>query len=93
VAQLRAKGLTEAVLYDPTGVGGTGVVTVLAHGDHPEWYGLPAAPRVPVAVRVWKAVLRPFGLIAIVGSVLAAVAHFMSEGPKEVRETGDEGGP
>jgi len=24
--------------------GGTGVVTVLAHGDHPEWYSLPADP-------------------------------------------------
>jgi formate dehydrogenase iron-sulfur subunit len=88
VEQLRAKGLSEAVLYDPSGVGGTGVVTVLAHGDHPEWYGLPAAPTVPLTVRVWKSVLRPFGLFAIVGSAIAALAHFMSEGPKKVEEAG-----
>ena len=43
----------------PAGVGGTGVVTVLAHGDHPEWYGLPADPHVPLLVKFWKSVLRP----------------------------------
>ena len=46
VAQLQANGFPKAVLYDPQGVGGTSVVTVLAHGDHPEWYGLPGrSPR------------------------------------------------
>ena len=39
VEQLKANGFANAALYDPAGVGGTGVVTVLAHGDHPEWYG------------------------------------------------------
>src|SRR6185295_17985075 len=33
VADLRAGGFTQAALYDPAGVGGTSVVTVLAHGD------------------------------------------------------------
>src|SRR5215470_1976724 len=35
VAELKAHGFVNAALYDPPGVKGTGVVTVLAHGDHP----------------------------------------------------------
>ncbi len=88
VEQLKADGFATAALYDPPGVGGTGVVTVLAHGDHPEWYRLPRDPSVPLAVRFWKSVLRPLGLVAIIGSVLATFGHFMNHGPKEPREGG-----
>jgi formate dehydrogenase beta subunit len=90
VEQLKANGFANAVLYDPPGVGGTGVVTVLGHGDHPEWYGLPRDPSVPLAVRFWKSVLRPLGVAAIFGAVLGAIGHFMYQGPKEPRETGGE---
>jgi formate dehydrogenase beta subunit len=90
VEQLKANGFADAVLYDPQGVGGTGVVTVLGHGDHPEWYGLPGDPHVPVGVRFWKSVLRPLGVVAIFGAVLGAIGHFMYQGPKEPRETGGE---
>ena len=83
VEQLKAKGFANAVLYDPSGVGGTGVVTVLGHGDHPEWYGLPRDPTVPLLVRLWKSVLRPLGVAAIFGAVLGAIGHFMYQGPKE----------
>jgi formate dehydrogenase beta subunit/formate dehydrogenase gamma subunit len=82
VAQLRANGQTQAAVYDPPGVGGTSVVTVLAHGDHPEWYALPSDPRVPLAVRAWKAVFRPVGLFAGAAATVGAVAHFLSFGPK-----------
>jgi formate dehydrogenase beta subunit len=82
VEQLKAGGFVNALLYDPPGVGGTGVVTVLAHGDHPEWYGLPRDPQVPLGVRFVKSVLRPLGLVAMVGAVFAAIGHFMHEGPK-----------
>jgi formate dehydrogenase beta subunit len=86
VEQLKADGFAQASVYDPPGVGGTGVVTILAHGDHPEWYGLPPDPRVPLAVRFWKSVLRPLGVAAIVGAVVGAFGHFMNHGPKEARE-------
>jgi len=92
VEKLKANGFEQAVLYDPPGVGGTGVVTVLAHGDHPEWYGLPRDPRVSLGVRFWKAVLRPLGVLAMVGTVFAAIGHFMYEGPKEPRDSGPDGG-
>jgi formate dehydrogenase beta subunit len=90
VQQLEAAGFAKPALYDPPGVGGTGVVTVLAHGDHPEWYDLPADPRVPPLVRLWKRVLRPFGVLAILSTVLAALGHFMAYGPKRPEETGRE---
>lgn len=86
VQQLKANGFGQAAVYDPAGVGGTGVVTVLAHGDHPEWYGLPPEPHVPYTVRVWKSVLRPLGLLAVFGAVLGTFGHFMNHGPKEPRE-------
>jgi len=93
VAQLKADGFEQAALYDPPGVGGTGVVTVLAHGDHPEWYDLPRDPHVPMAVRLWKGVLRPFGALAIFGTVLAALGHFLTHGPNEPGEPNEPGKP
>jgi formate dehydrogenase beta subunit len=89
VGQLKANGFAQATLYDPQGVHGTSVVTVLAHGDHPEWYGLPADPHVPWGVKLWKKVLRPIGGLAILGAVLGAFAHYTRFGPKKV-EGADE---
>jgi len=82
VDQLRKGGAEQAALYNPAGVGGTGVVTVLAHGDHPEWYGLPVNPKVPLGVKISKGILKPLGLIAIFGAIGAAFAHFFRVGPK-----------
>jgi formate dehydrogenase iron-sulfur subunit len=86
VAQLKQTGFANAVLYDPQGVGGTSVVTILGHGDHPEWYGLPADPHVPLLVKLWKGVLRPIGVVALFGAVLGAFSHYTKFGRKEVRE-------
>jgi formate dehydrogenase iron-sulfur subunit len=86
VAQLKQTGFANAVLYDPQGVGGTSVVTILGHGDHPEWYGLPADPHVPLLVKLWKSVLRPIGVVALFGAVLGAFSHYTKFGRKEVRE-------
>ena len=96
VAQLKATGFAQAAVYDPPGVGGTAVVTVLAHGDHPEWYGLPKDPQVPLAARFWKGFLRPLGFLAIVGAVVGAFGHHLyhgnkghvDPGPRDPDETG-----
>ncbi len=90
VEQLRRDGFQEAALYDPPGVGGTAVVTVLAHGDHPEWYGLPRNPRVPVAVTLWKNLLRPLGVIGVLGAIVGAFAHYLKYGRKEPPEEREE---
>ena len=89
VNQLKTNGFANAVLYDPAGVGGTGVVTVLAHGAHPDWYNLPADPHVPWGVRFWKSVLRPLGVVAVFGAVIAAFAHYTNFGPKKIRGSAD----
>ena len=91
VAQLKANGFAEASLYNPQGVNGTSVVTVLAHGDHPDWYGLPANPHVPWGVKLWKKVLRPLGVAAIFGAVIGAFAHYTKFGPKQVQGADDPG--
>jgi formate dehydrogenase iron-sulfur subunit len=89
VAQLKSNGFQHAMTYDPAGVNGTGVITVLAHGDHLEWYGLPENPRVPILVKLWKKVLRPLGAVAIFGAVIGAFAHYTKYGRKEVRGADD----
>ena len=88
VAQLKANGFANAGLYDPQGVKGTGVVTVLAHGDHPEWYGLPRDPQVPWTVSFSRRFLRPLGLVAIFGTVAGVLGHFLRHGPKKPPEGG-----
>ena len=92
VAQLQANGSKQAALYDPAGVGGTSVITVLAHSDHPEWYGLPKDPHVPWGVKLWKKVVRPLGGIAILGAVIGAFGHYMNHGRKGVRGVAAEDG-
>jgi formate dehydrogenase beta subunit/formate dehydrogenase gamma subunit len=82
VAQLKQNGYPNAGLYDPAGVSGTGVVTVLGFADRPEWYELPADPMVPVSVTVNKTFLKPIGLAAILGTIAATFAHFLRFGPK-----------
>jgi formate dehydrogenase beta subunit len=83
VKSLRAEGYATAALYDPPGVGGTGVVTVLKYGDRPELYGLPRDPSVPAAVRVSKNWLRPLGLLGMGAVVLGLVGHYLRFGPRK----------
>jgi formate dehydrogenase beta subunit len=86
VEQLKQNGFANAALYDPPGVGGTTVITILAHGDHPEWYGLPKDPHVPTGVRFWKNVLRPLGALAIAASLFTMVGHYLAMGPKKPKD-------
>jgi formate dehydrogenase beta subunit len=87
VGQLKANGFTNAAIYDPPGVGGTSVVTVLAHGDRPELYGLPRDPSVPLAVRFWKGPLKWIGNLAMLGGVLGVFVHYVRYGRKGLEDT------
>src|SRR5437660_9271886 len=87
VRQLKDNGFANAMLYDPPGVGGTSVITVLRHGDHPEWYGLPKDPTVPTTVSVWKRVLHPIGFIAMAAAVFGSIGHFMAFGTNKPQDT------
>lgn len=85
VTRLKAAGFTEAAIYDPPGVGGTGVVTVLAFGNNPEAYGLPKDPKIPLTVELWKA-LKWVGNFAILGGIIGTFVHYLRFGPKQVPE-------
>ncbi len=90
VKQLKTSGFNDAMLYDPEGVGGTSVVTVLGHG-HPEWYDLPVDPNVPVLVRLWKSVIRPIGVLAALATAIGTFAHYTKYGPIEPPSDGESG--
>jgi len=82
VKQLKADGYANAGMYDPAGVGGTGVLTVLKHADKPELYGLPKDPTVPKSVRFVNSYLRPLGLLGIGAVVVGLVGHYLKFGPR-----------
>ncbi|MBI3895558.1 MAG: formate dehydrogenase subunit beta [Acidobacteria bacterium] len=86
VEQLKNQGYSQATVYDPPGVGGTNVITVLAYGDRPDAYGLPRNPTIPLAVRLWKDVLQWLGNLSIVGGLIIAALHYLRFGPKAVKE-------
>ena len=91
VEQLKDNGLAEAAVYDPPGVGGTSVVTVLAYGNQPELYGLPRNPTIPFAVRLWKGPLKWLGNAAMIGGLAAAVVHFVRFGRKQHDDDTEDG--
>jgi formate dehydrogenase beta subunit len=75
---------TKAGVYDPEGVGGTSVIYVLHDITNPEAYGgLPANPRVPLSVRLWKGPLKWLGNLAIVGGLVGVTLHYLRYGPKQ----------
>ena len=87
-AQLREHyGFEKAGVYDPPGVGGTGVIYVLHDATNPEAYGgLPAHPSVPWTVRLWKGPLKILGNLAMLGGLIGVTLHYLRFGPKVVKE-------
>jgi len=85
--QLREhSGFANAGVYDPPGVGGTGVMYVLHDIANTEAYGgLPANPRVPLSVRLWKGPLKWLGNLAMVGGLIGVTLHYLRFGPKHVK--------
>lgn len=60
VEKLKARGYSNAGIYNPQGVGGTHVMYVLHHADKPALYHeLPNDPHIDTAVGLWKGVLKP----------------------------------
>src|SRR6266508_3181124 len=93
LAQNRATQLREhtshknAGVYDPPGVGGTQVIYVLHDIRNPEAYGgLPANPRIPLQVRLWKGPLKWIGSVAMFGGVIGVALHYLRYGPKKEHE-------
>ena len=90
LAEQRAKQLREhfnfpkAGVYDPAGVGGTGVIYVLHDATQPEIYGgLPKDPHIPLSVKLWKGPLKWLGNQAMVGGLIGLFVHYLRYGPKD----------
>jgi len=96
LANRRAKQLKEhysfpnAGVYDPDGVGGTGVIYVLHDITDPELYnGLPKDPHIPWAVKLWKHPLKWLGNLAMVGGAVGLFVHYLKVGPKIAHKNGN----
>ncbi len=84
-------GFANAGVYDPPGVGGTGVIYVLHDATIPEAYGgLPANPHVPWTVKLWKGPLKWLGNLAMFAGVIGVTLHYLRYGPKEVPKEAKE---
>jgi formate dehydrogenase iron-sulfur subunit len=80
-------GFEKAGVYDPPGVGGTGVIYVLHDVTNPEAYGgLPANPSISWTVRLWKTPLKWLGNLAMLGGLVGVTLHYLRFGPKTVRD-------
>jgi len=87
ITDLKSRGFENAGLYDPPGVGGTGVIYVLHDATNPEAYGdLPKDPAIPWIVRFWKGPAKWIGNLAIAGGILGVTLHYLRFGPKQVEE-------
>ena len=72
-----------AGVYDPPGVGGTGVMYVLHDATQPELYGgLPKDPSIPWTVKLWKGPLKWLGNVAMIGGLIGLFVHYLRFGPK-----------
>jgi formate dehydrogenase subunit gamma len=83
---VKAEGFPEAGVYDPAGVGGTGVIYVLHHADRPELYGnLPKEPKIDPQIAFWKGPLKPIGGILFGLSLVSAAIHYLKAGPQRLK--------
>jgi formate dehydrogenase iron-sulfur subunit len=64
----------EAVLYNPSGVGGTAMMYILPEND-PGRFNLPEAPSGAMA-NVWQKIIQPLGEVALGATVLGVIAAF-----------------
>ena len=87
IKDLKSRGVTNAGLYDPPGVGGTHVMYVLQHLDKPQIYAnLPNNPSISPIVEVWKGVTKYAGLAAIGAFAAIGFLHHAIAGPNRVSE-------
>ncbi len=85
--QVREEGFANGGVYDPAGVGGTGVIYVLHHADRPELYGgLPSAPRIDPRLAFWKGPLKWLGGVAFGASFVGAGLHYLVSGRRRTHE-------
>ena len=83
VSELKERGIVNAGLYNPAGVGGTHVMYVLKHADRPQLEGLPVNASISPMVSLWKGIAKPLAVAGMIGAVLAGFFHYTRVGPIE----------
>ncbi len=83
-----AKNVGFKSLYGMNDLGGLGVL--YAFKEKPSYYGLPDKPDFAPTISLWKGILKPLALIGLGGALAAAATHYITVGPKETDEGGEE---
>ncbi len=83
VERLQRRGLENATLYNPPGVGGTHMMYVVPHGDQLDEYDLPADATASPGALATLYGLRRLGASALGIGLLAAGLHYLGFGPQE----------
>lgn len=92
VDEMKSRGVQNAGVYDPAGVGGTHVIYVLQHANQPELYHkLPNEPKISSVVEGWKGWFKPLAALGFVTALAGAAAHYITTGPNEVDDDDIEG--
>ncbi|GGI76931.1 formate dehydrogenase subunit beta [Shewanella hanedai] len=86
IKELHKRGFTKAGLYNPEGVGGTGMMMILHDVSQPQDYGLPADPKTSVPIKLWQDVVKPLGAAGIIATVAVACLHRITVGRNLVEE-------
>jgi formate dehydrogenase iron-sulfur subunit len=80
LAEVRLQAVKEryphAVIYNPSGVGGSHAIYVLAHD--PVEYGLPKTPSVPLSALIWKDYAQPMGKALFGFATMAVIGGIIS---------------
>lgn len=76
----RARTTGHTYIYGEKELDGLNVMYLLP--ETPNTYGLPVSPQMPASVVVWKDVIKPLGLLAGGGTLLALLIHYLAIGPK-----------
>ncbi|MCB1033547.1 MAG: formate dehydrogenase subunit beta [Acidobacteria bacterium] len=82
VEGLRQRGLDQAAVYDPEGVGGTHMMYVVPHGDRLEDYHLPANPVASPGALSALASVKGVGSWLLGLGVVSTVLHYLRFGPE-----------
>ena len=82
VEGLERRGYEHAMLYDPPGVGGTHMMSVVPHGDHLEDYDLPADPVAAPGALLGLSLTKRIAAWLFRLGILTVILHFLRFGPR-----------
>lgn len=85
VGILKRRGMDDALLYDPEGVGGLHMMYVVPRGEMLEDYGLPREPTVKASFSFFPlmSLLRKLGSVSVWAGILGTALFFLRTGRKE----------